>query len=246
MDSPALIDLEDVLAQVKDAIELDSADDVHLLEMIIRAIKRLNTFNLDGMGFNTWIYKLDPRQNFVIWPRDCIYWTRIGFIQGRNIFDCEYNPDIPLAIYQQCGVDKNPFAKPLHEHGNDFTYDGDWYGHNYSNTGGHSPLKYNEDKKKRMFVFQGSIAGNTVILEYVSSGISHSGKTYIPAYWLETVIADIRWNMAKNDARVGQNKVAALGEERAQCIREASTVEQLTFAQILQALYSGVSQGIRR
>jgi hypothetical protein len=123
--------------------------------------------------------------NSIPWPTDFVDYVRIGTPAGNEIHTLTLNEKISSNIVMVCGKDDQ--QSPLSNIENDC-----WVAA-YGATGGHNFMYYRSDKKTHRIFFQGDGIGRTVILQYISSGISATGQTYIPQAMVKLLRKYLHW-----------------------------------------------------
>jgi hypothetical protein len=151
-------------------------------------------FYVDLSGVKTIIIPVDPLLNIVSLPTDFIDYVRIGRALNGRIITLSLNPDMVMPYDEVCALPVN----------NDTTaalwmptvsQPGLGGGYNYAN--------YRVDKRERRIIFEGVIPGAECYLEYLSTGISLSEKTFIDRRAVETILAFLDWQMAENEKGIG-------------------------------------------
>jgi len=154
----------------------------------------------------------DPDTGFVKLPDDYLYYTKIGYVDsGGNVVVFGYNENMALARGLDCGDYSNPNLQDetslsideLSQRGYYFSphFKSDGYVPNlYGIPGGNHSDWYREDRDNGYIQFS-SIVSDTVVLEYVSTGISIEGSTYIDRDATETLIAFVHWKRKQHDPR---------------------------------------------
>jgi hypothetical protein len=119
--------------------------------------------------------------NTVNVPTDFVDYVRIGTIVDQEIYTLTKNNNIRLNQGLNCGQELGGETTPIPS--------SSLWVPDFSATGGRNFLYYRYDKDLRRIVFQGDGVGRTIILEYLTDGVSVDGETYVPADMGKMLIA---------------------------------------------------------
>jgi hypothetical protein len=148
--------------------------------------------------------------NTVDLPSDYVDYIRIGIIINGKIWTLGLNEDIPFTSKLNCGVEETPddnitvpasIENYVAEHQNMpvFMY-------HYGVSGGQNYSKYRIDKERRQIIFDTAIPYSKIYIEYVSSGVSIDGETYVPRQVVPCIRQYLIWQALENDPRVPMNE----------------------------------------
>ena len=172
-------------------------------------------------------------------PPDYIDYSRIGIIYDGKIWELGYNGDINLPRNEMCGVE---YANPDNLSAIPVPY---YFEATYG--GGYNVGKYRIDDIRRIIQFDGDMASKEICIEYVSTGISITGKTYIPRVVVPVLKAYLNWILKERDDKVGIG-----GGVRAEQLYNRAPVElnafknKFTMREFMDALRSGYTRGIKK
>lgn len=172
-------------------------------------------------------------------PSDYIDYVRVGVVRSGRIYTLTRNDKLYLHSNELCGVQTLADGADSVATINESVV---WYGAG----GGYNFGQYRFDKGRSRIYFGGDLASYTVIMEYVSDGISTDDITYVPRPILPLLKAYL-------DYIISLREKDALG--RTQMLmqiyfNEVDKFNQLTSGftvdEFLDAVRSGYSQGAKR
>lgn len=192
METPAVISLEQVAASYANAKgEYGKQNVYRYLQILIEGLSEWNIFN--SVRKVNWYAGVVNAQGVVDWPSDMIDYIRIGVYVDGLVYTLTRNDNMDIPIGMECGqvtgVDAPtlfPIAEPLYWN---------WTTVDYASSGGHNFAYYRTDKENRRTVFKGDTVGRQVIIEYVSSGVSLSGETFVPAELMQYLKLYLNWQL---------------------------------------------------
>ena len=87
----------------------------------------------------------------------------------------------------------------------------------------------------------------TVIMEYVSSGVSSTGDTYVPSFVAEALIEYLHWRDRKNNKRYSRGEVIDAKQDYMEAERILMDIETLpSVKELMHALSSNYRQTPKR
>jgi hypothetical protein len=213
------------------------------LQWAIRGFTQLNLYSLES--FNVAYLTMDEVGRVTL-PDDFIDYTKIGICKSGKIYTLGLNDDLCMSRSEECGV-------PLNDSFNaaDDTLPAGYYfvshfrGDNYipalyGLTGGFAESYYRVDRKRGEIQFSSSVARSEIILEYLSSGVSLTGSTYIPRQAQEALIAFVHYKRVEFDPVSPMNLKQFHKQEFDEEFNKLNSFEHMPTAQeIMDALYKG-------
>jgi hypothetical protein len=199
MDTNALISLNHIVSSLQNELnDYTPAQKKRLFTLAIEALTDLNIFY--APSFKTAYYTVSSI-NTVDVESDYIDYYRIGVIEEGKIWELTKNNNIPLINAIDCGLDTGDTNNQLA----DATLP-DWH---YSITGALNVGYYRYDPDNRRIVFSGDMVGRQVVMEYITSGVSLSGNTWVPRQAAEVLKDYIHWKSIKRtDAAMNLKEMA--------------------------------------
>lgn len=192
-NSPALITIEEVAASYANSKgEYGKAQLYRYLQILLEGFAQLNIFTTSDVGKVNWYAGTVGSDGCIELPIDCIDYVRIGTPINGLIYTLTRNDNIDMPIGMECGevtgVDLSTQLPdpPLYWN---------WVVTDYSATGGHNFAYYRWDKPNRRIVFKGDCVGRQIVVEYVTTGINLSGKTWIPREYLQLLKLYLQWQI---------------------------------------------------
>lgn len=235
MDTSSTVSLNYILASVKNYLQVDDKQDEYFMQLIIDCITDLNIFHVDISGSKTVVLPVTVL-NTVDLPSDFIDYIKIGMLVNNKITSLSLNENLAMMFTEDCGEETTPNIQTLLDYPVE---------HHYGVGGGYNIGEYKIDKRNHRIVINGTIPGGQVVMEYVSSGVC--ADTVVPRYAVPAIRAYVLWQRIDNDPRVPLNE-----KERKNHIyvtemrRLKEFASRLTVDEIMDALYRGMRQGIKR
>lgn len=154
----------------------------------IRGYKKLNMFHLNTV--ETFVSKVSSI-NTIDLPDDFMNYIRIGYLVNNQIITLSKNDDITLTFTKLNGneVIGEGMNKPMDI---------------ISSTWLAAPNKvynnrfYRYDRANNRLILQGDFYNATIVIEYISTGISLDGQTFVPEIAREALIAYLHWQRTLN------------------------------------------------
>ena len=115
--------------------------------------------------------------------------------------------------------------------------------------GGFRSTYYRIDKKEGVIILGGDIPLGEIVLEYLSSGINLSGKTYIDDDMREVLIALIHWKLKEfaPSRTVGEGeKVRARQMYDYEARKLSKLRKKFTISELMDTIYASYKQTIKR
>ncbi len=114
----------------------------------------------------------------------------------------------------------------------------------YTAGGGINFGEYRIDIANRRIIFYGNMKGMEIYIEYVSSGIVLSEKTYVPRDMLPLLKSYLNWIITENNQKAGINSKLRTAElYNHQYARYVQRKSSFTISELLDAIRSGYSMG---
>lgn len=235
MDTPAIINIEQATTSYLNEKGIYSQENLDRFNQII--IEGYTQLSIDH------VYRINvatpyvSEGNIVKFPRDMVDYYLVGLVRNGEIFTLTRNDDIAIPFNESCGFEMgnpdllNPISEPIYR----FTNKGVW------NFG-----KYKIDIKRRLIIFEGSMVGQQVYIEYITSGVSLTEKTWINIRLLPVLKAYLHWIITERDDRA-----ALSSKQRAMALYDKAVLlfsEQdngFTLYEAMDAIRSGYTMGVK-
>lgn len=235
MDTKTIITIQKCVYDVLN--DLGSSDEnqyTRFLQFALRGVTHLNLHHINSFKRATIAVS---SINTVQLPDDYVDYLRIGICINGKIWTLTRNDKICLPDTMDCGED-DAAVESADEYLPYF---------HYGASGGVNYVGYRVDKERHRIVFDGTVPSNSIILEYISTGISQEGTTYIPIEAREAVIAWIHWKRTEHDTTLPE---VAKARYFANYCREVRTLEQFqksfTLDDLMDVIYSSYRQTPKR
>ncbi|MBU0846811.1 hypothetical protein KKH23_06430 [Patescibacteria group bacterium] len=229
----------------------DLSNYTRFLKWAARGYTKLNLYDLSNIE----VVRLTMSTvGTVTLPDDFIDYTKIGIEDSRgNVYVLGLNDDMILNRTEVCSQSVNSYFNSESDTAvldgyifAPYFNDGE-YVTLYGISGGFADSYYRVDRERGYIQFSSSVPNGTVILEYISSGISVKGNTYIPREAQETIIAWIHWKYRDFSPQYNLSQVAMAKqtwiEERHE-LRDFVTIP--TMQEIQDVFYESYKQTIKR
>lgn len=236
MDTPGLVKITDVVNSYINETGESTDNFFRYLQIVIEGLTSLNIKNT--IGFKVYFTSVNSN-NIIHFPSDMIKYSRIGILKDGLIYTLTKTNNLALPNGDICGVEVvaddnlNTLFLPSQL--------------NYAQGGGYNLAAYRIDDLGRRIIFKGSLTGETVVIEYKSSGVNLSGETYIPVIIIPVLKEYLNLTITK------RNKNASLGEKQQANLYfinarndYVKTKHAFNMTEFLDAIYSGYSQGVKR
>ena len=244
--------IQDVVKEVLNDMNIYSLENyIRYLKFAIRGYTKLNLFDLTNFQV---AYLTMSDVGTVDLPRDYVDYTKIGY-KGINgtIYILGLNNEMYLNRSTECGLPINNVLGGSMDETSDYFYfvphtiNGCRTDALYGLGGGFADSYYRVDKENDLIQFSNKVPGGEIILEYISSGISVNGSTYIPLQAVEAVIAWIHWKRKQHTGTFNFNEIESakrVWEEERNAVRDFENA--FTFQEIMDVFYESYKQTTKR
>ena len=236
-DTKAMVSIEYVLADIRSRIEFDNRSNQRIAQMIISCYSELNMFHIPIAGIKHVELSLSSINTIDV-PEDYIDYVRIGRVVNGKVVTFSLNPDLSKTIDKSCGEDTNPNMNIENNLPNYY---------NFGTGGGYNSMYYTYDKRERRLIFQGDTLTGKIYLEYISTGINDTGKTFIDRRAVPALRAYVIWQIKENDDKAplwDRQRKAAIYDQEVR--RLGNAIYNLTIDEMMDALYQGYRQTPKR
>ena len=183
-------------------------------------------------------YAIVNEVNNVHLPADYITYSRIGIVVNGQIHTLTHNNNLVMPEKVVCGVEEvnrdllNKLNLPSVL--------------NYAKGGGYNVGEFRVDDRGRVIRFRGALAGQLVVVEYKSSGVSLDSETFIPVMMIPPLKEYLEYTLVKRDREMPESKVARCRSQflhaRMQYIKKKNP---FNIYDILDVINQGRSQSVK-
>ena len=234
-----LVSLDSIVYDVLNDIgDYDKTNFIRYKQWALRGLQSLRLHILNIMESD---YFTVDSNNIINLPDDFIDYIRVGYINEGRIYTLSLNESIPITNTIVNGAtaqyDAIKDSEPIPEIGT-------WLS---------APPKiwniafFRYDKEANRMIFSGDMAGQSILIEYVSTGVSRNGTCFLPVQARESLIAWVHWQRAMGDVK------ATLNDKREKERIFKGTVSDLvnfefsfTIDDIVDVISEGYSQLVKR
>lgn len=199
-------------------------------------INTLNTFKVDYLSMDA-----DTRSARL--PSDYIDWIKVGILNNGRVEILNHNKSIFVddAVPEVAPGEEQRFYYIPHY------YNGQYITHLYGVMGGYAGSMFNINAERGLIRFSSRIPLSNVIIEYVSSGISADGATYIPVRASEALLEFLVWRKAKADAKATRGQVLDAKQDYLEQVEILEYYQDMpTYADIVNVFYASATQTPKR
>lgn len=243
-----------VVYRVINELRLQDTSDYEYLEQI--AFDGYRKMQLESMDSICVKYFDIPTTLQVPLPAGYVRYTKIGIVSNGRVLLLGHDMGMALPEgVQVCG-------KPIHEVDvlDDYQvttqYGGMYfYPHHYNGTlqsalfgvgGGFKEEYYRIDTKNRQIIFSNEIPATQAVMEYIGTG-DLCGDTIVPPHYVYPLMEYIFWRRIENDRRVSLGEKQRRKQEYLVALDDADRIQwEPTIDELMDAVYSGTHQGIKR
>lgn len=192
MDTPALTTINKIAASYANSKgDYGKQNKWRYMQIILEGYQQWNVFHNSAKKVN-WYCGTVQSDGCIDWPIDMYDYIKIGTPVNGQIVTLTRNDNLEMPIGLECGqVTGVDLTSTL---GTDAPF-WNWVIVDYASTGGHNFAYYRSDKDNRRIVFHGDCLGRQIVIEYVSSGVSLSGETFIPAELTQLLKLYLNWQL---------------------------------------------------
>ncbi|MCK9319778.1 hypothetical protein [Methanoculleus sp.] len=246
-----MITLEKIIYDVQsDLNDFSNANYMRMLQWLVRGVTDLNMHHVSNLEV---AYLTADASGQVDLPNDYIAYSKIGVCENGLIKVFGINDNMCLRRKTECEVGLAVQTASLAMNGQipyvSHYRDGLYVSGLYGLGGGFRSTYYRIDKQKRKIILGGDIPLGEIVLEYLSSGINLSGKTYVDDDMREVLIALLHWRIKEHSP----SRTVSEGEkERArqmydyQARRLSKLRKKFTISELMDTIYASYKQTIKR
>jgi len=185
---------------INDLGDYDQSNWKRYKQWVIRGAKGLSLHILKPIEVG---YFTVDANNCVQLPDDYLAYRRVGVVIDGRIWTLTQDDTIPITREESCG-DVAQYADIMDEETIPETYT--WF---------NAPPKvfniayHRYDEEYNRMIFSGNVAGQSVAIEYFSTGVSLNGETHFPVQAEEPLIAWTHWQRVLHDKNSNESERAS-------------------------------------
>ncbi len=252
----AVVTLQHVVANFLNEInEYTQENYKRYLQIAVRGFSNLNMTSLRSYAV---AYMTIDNKGQVRFPDDFVDYTKIGVNMNGKLYVLSLNTDIVINRETQNGEILNesynvedvsneaPIAFMPHVTPNGVFTD-QLYGLAYNSGYSQSIPMFNIDYTNKVLQLSSQISASKLIVEYVSTGVSMNGNTYVPRYVEEALIEFLYWRSKKADPKSQRGEVMDAKMDYLEAVNVLESLESVcTYQEAMDAIYSTAKQTIKR
>ena len=246
-----MITLEKIIYEVQsDLNDFSNANYMRMLQWLVRGVSDISINHVSNIEV---AYLTANNAGKVDLPADYINYLKIGVCVNGLIQVFGINENLCLRRKEECATDIDYSSKELVIKGDipfvDHYRDGNYQTGVYGVPGGFRTTYFRIDKKNRKIVLGGDIPLGEIVLEYESSGISLTGKTYIEDDFREVLIAllhhRLKQHAPSNTVSIGekQQAEALYYFELKKLVRSRN---RFTISELMDTIHGSYKQTVKR
>lgn len=229
-----MITLQEVVANAFNDKDISLSKWSKYLQWAIRGYRSLNGNFAVSVRIKK--FTISPT-NTIACPVDYVTYKRIGVLIDNEIYTLSENPNLGISFDIVAGAETMPSGLTDSK----FTDLFQWVN---APQGTYNIGFYREDVENRRIVFQGSLTDYTIVMEYVSNGITPDKPIFIPEYCLEPLIAFLHWQdeLSKDNYNAARERERIYNDK----LDEMTDIKwSFTPDEFMDALRSGYTQNVK-
>lgn len=213
------------------------------MSVAARGFSHMNQTSLKT--FKVQYVDIDRNTNSGRLETDFIDWIKVGVPVGDQLLVIGHNDKLI--------VNDNPVPAPSQEDSDIiYRFIPHWHrGINVSSlygvSGAEAGITFNIDKERGLIRLSSNSNASVVLVEYVSSGISETGMTFISQSMSEALLEFLHWRKAKADSKATRGQVL---DAKQDYIEQLNIIEHYqgapNYNDLMRVFYGSVTQGIKR
>ena len=238
-DSKGVITLKDIVLNVQNDIgpQADAGNYFRFLQFAIRGMKKLRLFDLNIV--NT--ARLDMSDiNTVTLPDDYVNFCALGVPYKGRMWTFTKEGKMISPSSESCGKEVLDSDK-----GEGIDISDGYNVSGYGVPGGGNLYYMNIELKNNRIVLSG-FNRTTVILKYISTGVSMNDETYIPRIAEEALIAWVHWKRLQYDRKSSRVDKYSAKVDYYEAVKDLRDVQSPTLDEIYDAIYETFFQSAKR
>jgi len=252
---PAVVSLQHIVANfLNERNDYSMAEYKRLLQMAVMGFSNLNMTTL--RSYDVAYVDIDSKGQGRM-PDDFVDYTKVGVNLGGKLFVISFNKEVIINRQTESGdilneaynaddnVPDNTFLFMPHTR-NGLT-ESNLYGYSYGSGMSSFIPMFNIDYENKIIQLSSTVSAPQLIVEYISTGVSLSGNTFIPRYCETAMVEYLHWRTRKNDYKASRGAVIDAKQDYLEAVAELQLLEEVpTYQEIMDVLYSTSSQTPRR
>lgn len=251
----AVVSLQHVVANfLNERNEYSQENYKRYLQMAVFGFSNLNMSSLRSYDV---VYLTPDNKGQCRLPDDFVDYTKVGCNLNGKLYILSMNNEIVInretengdIVNESYNVPDISFDSLIafipHTYNN--VYVDNLYGSSYNS--GYSSVvpMFNIDYTNKVIQLSSSIPTTKLIVEYVSTGVSLNGNTYIPRYAENAMIEYLHWRSRKNDSKYSRGEVIDAKMDYIEAVNMLETFESLcTYQEVMDVFYQTSKQTIKR
>jgi len=236
MDTPSLVKIDQVVLSFLNEKEEGFENYMRYKQIVIEGLtQELGVSHTEGIKV---YYAVVDEVNNVYLPQDYIRYSRIGIIMNGQIYTLTKNDNILIPEGKVCGVEEvnaDLLTKLNLPHAL-----------NYAKGGGYNVGEFRVDERERVIRFRGSLAGQVIVVEYRSSGVSLDTETYIPIMVVPVLKEYLEYTLMKRNPDVPESKVYRYRQQYLEARRQyIKRKNPFNMYDVMDVIDRGKTQGVK-
>jgi len=254
--TPGVVSLQYVVASVLNELgDYTQTNYKRVLQMAVHGFSNLNMHAL--RSYDVVYLDVDSTTGQALLPPDFVDFCKVGCIIGGKLYVLTINREVAINRQIENGVLVNEAYNQTDEITSDpilflphllgGSYNDTLYGLAY--TSGYSTAipMFNIDYENKIIQLSSSISTTKLVVEYVTTGVSLSGNTYIPRQAVDALTEYLHWRIRKNDSKYSRGEVMDAKQDFVEAEATLRTFESLPgYQEVMDAFYSTSKQTIKR
>jgi len=245
---PAVVSIQHVVRNYMNERNYTMDQYKRLVQIAIRGFSNLSMTEMHSVST---YYGIPDVSGQLFLPSDFVDYIAIGYKLGDKIYVLSRNKSLYInkdgsngqVELSEGDTNVSPYLFSDHYR------DGLLISHLYGINGSFSDRCFNIDSENKILQFSSSVPRSEMIVEYVSTGVSLNGNTYIPRYAEAALVEWLYWRDAKGKPFGNQTRGVIMDSkqdfnEEVSILRDIHTLP--TFQEAMDSIYSESRQTPKR
>jgi hypothetical protein len=249
LNIPAVVSMQHIVRNYMNERNYSMSQYKRLIQIAIRGFSDLSMTEMHSVST---VYDTPNANGQIFLPPDFVDYSAIGYRLGDKVYILSRNKSLYI---NKDGV--NGDVETVSEtDGNEVYYvfgshyrDDMLIGATYGFKGAYTEQYFNIDSENKILQVSSAVPRNEMIIEYISTGVSLNGNTYIPRYAEQPMIEWLYWRDAKGKPFGNQTRgvIADSKQDFVEAVNVLRDIQTLpTYQEAMDAIYSEVRQSPKR
>lgn len=249
LNIPAVVSIQHVVRNYMNERNYNMSQYKRLVQVAIRGFSNLNMTELRSVST---FYGTPDESGQIFLPPDYVDYCAVGYLMGSQVYVLSRNK----SLYINKDTVNGGVSNVSETDGDEVFY---VFGNHYRNgafvttlfgaRGAYTEQYFNIDTENKILQVSSLVPRSEMIIEYVSTGVSLNGNTYIPRYAEQALIEWLYWRDAKGKPFGNQTR-GVIADSKQDYVEEVNILRDIqtlpTFQEAMDAIYSETRQSPKR